>query len=373
MTAKGETDYNTFPCYGIPGTRGWQRVVREDVLSLIRGERRGPWARVQRGGLWLLSMPYGLAVRVRNRLYDRGWKKRHKAGVPVISVGNLTVGGTGKTPCVEYVARWCRQQDLRVAILSRGYGSEAGRNDEALVLEENLPDVPHLQGADRVVLARVAVEELESEVLVLDDGFQHRRLVRDLDLVLLDATNPWGFGHLLPRGLLREPPASLRRAGTILLTRCDQVAPEELELLRGRVARMAPGILVAESVHRPAELVDARQVTADLHELRGRPVVAFCGLGNPEAFRNTLIGLGAEIGAFRTFPDHHSYTRTDIDELRRWARQQAKDCVVATTQKDLVKIRLTQLGERPLYAVRIQLHITRNRDLLDQQLQEVLA
>src|SRR5262249_5942270 len=146
----------------------------------------------------------------------------HRAPVPVVSVGNLTVGGTGKTPCVEYVARFYRQLDRRAAILSRGYGSAGGHNDEALLLEENLPDVPHLQGADRVALAAAAVEELESEVLILDDGFQHRRLVRDLDVVLVDASNPWGYGYLLPRGLLREPKSSLRRASVVLLTRCDQ-------------------------------------------------------------------------------------------------------------------------------------------------------
>src|SRR5207244_12530469 len=128
-------------------------------------------------------------------------------------------GGTGKTPCAEFVARFFRQLDLRVALLSRGYGSQAGRNDEALVLEENLPDVPHLQGPDRAALAQVAVEELDSEILVLDDGFQHRRLHRDLDIVLIDATCPWGYGHLLPRGLLREPISSLKRAHVAMLTR----------------------------------------------------------------------------------------------------------------------------------------------------------
>src|SRR5439155_4635434 len=129
----------------------------------------------------------------------------------------------GNTPCVEYLARHYRDLGLRVAVLSRGYGAREGRNDEALVLEANLPDVPHLQGADRVALARIAVEELESNVLVLDDGFQHRRLARDLDVVLIDATEPWGYGYLLPRGLLRESPRGLKRAGAVLLTRCDQV------------------------------------------------------------------------------------------------------------------------------------------------------
>ena len=141
-----------------------------------------------------------------------------------------------------------------MAILSRGYGSSQGRNDEALVLEENLPDVPHLQGADRVALAGVAVEELESEVLVLDDGFQHRRLARDLDLVLIDATQPWGHGYLFPRGLLREGAASLRRAGAVVLTRCDQVKASRAASGCGkRWPRLAPDVPVAETMHRPLD------------------------------------------------------------------------------------------------------------------------
>ena len=141
----------------------------------------------------------------------------------MVSVGNLTVGGTGKTPCVEYVAGFYQQRDLRVAILSRGYGSEGGGlNDEGLVLSENLPDVPPYQGPDRVALARTAIEESESEVLVLDDGFQHRRLARDLDLVLIDATTPGDTAILHPRGLLREPPSGLRRADA---SRPDSLRP----------------------------------------------------------------------------------------------------------------------------------------------------
>ncbi|HEY1186298.1 MAG TPA: tetraacyldisaccharide 4'-kinase, partial [Gemmata sp.] len=144
----------------------------------------------------LASGPYGLAARTRNALFDRGWKRTHRAPVPVVSVGNLTLGGTGKTPCVEWVARFFREREVQVTILSRGYGSAGGQNDEALVLEDNLPDVPHLQGADRVALAATAVEELEAELLVLDDGFQHRRLHRDLDIVLIDATRPPGGDYV---------------------------------------------------------------------------------------------------------------------------------------------------------------------------------
>jgi tetraacyldisaccharide 4'-kinase len=342
-------------------------------LNLISGRRRGPWAALQRAGLWLLSKPYGWATRLRNGLYDRGRKRTHRAPVPVVSVGNLTLGGTGKTPCVEYVARYFREQGLLVATLSRGYGSREGRNDEARVLEMNLDDVPHLQGADRVALARAAAEELESEVLVLDDGLQHRRLARDLDVVLLDATEPWGYGHLFPRGLLRESPRGLARAGAVVLTRCDLAAPEALARLREQVARLAPGVAVAETTHRPVEWVNAEHATLPLDALRGRPVAAFCGIGNPEGFRRTVQGLGLEVAAFRAFPDHHAYARADVEDLRSWARQQATECVVVTTQKDLVKLPLTRVGERELWALRIRLHFLSGQEQLDRRLKEVLG
>jgi tetraacyldisaccharide 4'-kinase len=339
--------------------------------ALVSGQSRGPWPALLRGGLRLASLPYGLAVRLRNGMYERGWKERHKAPVPVVSVGNLTVGGTGKTPCVEHVARFYRGHDLRVAILSRGYGAGAGRNDEAMVLEENLPDVPHLQGPDRAALATTAVEELDSEVLVLDDAFQHRRLARNLDVVLIDATNPWGHGYLLPRGLLREPPSSLRRAGVVVLTRCDQVDIAERGRLREEVARLAPDVPVAEATHRPFELGNG-DLAAPLDRLRDRPVAAFCGIGNPEAFRRTLRDLGADVVAFRTFPDHHAYTRANVDDLRAWARLQTTDCVVVTTQKDLVKLRLTDLGGRELWALRIELHVEVGKDEFDRRLEEAI-
>jgi tetraacyldisaccharide 4'-kinase len=346
--------------------------LEHDYRTLVSGERRGLWPVLQRCGLRALSVPYGWAVRLRNRLYDRRWKRAVRAAVPVVSVGNLTLGGTGKTPCVEYVARFYRGLGLQVAILSRGYGSTQGRNDEALVLEENLPDVPHLQGPDRAALAAVAVEELESEVLVLDDGFQHRRLARDLDLVLLDATEPWGYGFLFPRGLLREPPRSLRRAGAVVLTRCDQVDEAARDRLRREVTRIAPGVPVVETSHQPVDLVNGDQSPAPLQRLRHRPLLAFCGIGNPEAFRRTLTDLGAEVAAFRTYPDHHAYTRTDVEDLRTWARQQATECIVVTTQKDLVKLRLARLGERELWALRIHLHIDAGRETLDHQLQSAV-
>jgi tetraacyldisaccharide 4'-kinase len=328
---------------------------------------------VQRVILRLASLAYGLAVRLRNLGYQMGWLPTERVPVPVISVGNLTVGGTGKTPAVEYVASFYRRQEIRVAILSRGYGGAGGRNDEALVLEENLPDVPHLQGADRVALAQTAIEELESEVLVLDDGFQHRRLARDVEMVLVDATAPWGHGYLLPRGLLREPPASLRRASAVLLTRCDQASPAVREELRQTIRRLAPRAAVVETQHRPVELISSEHAVESLDILRGRPVAAFCGIGNPEAFRRTLTDHGATISAFRSYPDHHPYGREDVADLRVWAGNLAPETLIVTTHKDLVKLRLSRLGEHPLWALRVRLHVEAGQDALEGQLQSLLA
>jgi tetraacyldisaccharide 4'-kinase len=342
----------------------------EAYYALIRGERRGPLATLARLGLRLASWPYGLTVRTRNRLYDRGWKTVHRAAVPVVSVGNLSVGGTGKTPCVEYVARFYRGLEIPVAILSRGYGADAGRNDEAMVLEENLPDVPHYQDPDRVAAAGRAVEESESELLVLDDAFQHRRLHRDLDIVLIDVTRPAHRDYLLPRGALREPTGGLRRAGAIVLTRCDQVSRAAIDELLSWLGRWFPGKTVATTEHRPIELVGGAQ-PEPVEALRGRSVAAFCGIGNPPAFRRTLEGLGASVTAFRTFADHHRYTAADVDELRTWAARLPSGTLVATTQKDWVKLRLADLAGRPLRALRIGLAFRDGQEAFDAALRRL--
>jgi tetraacyldisaccharide 4'-kinase len=284
----------------------------------------------------------------------------------------LTVGGTGKTPCVEFVARFYRELGLRVALLSRGYGAKEGPNDEELVLEENLPDVPHLQGVDRAALAHVAVDELESQVLVLDDGFQHRRLGRDLDVALIDGTAPWGNGYLFPRGLLREPLSSLRRAGLVMLTRCDMVEATTLDDLHRRIQRLAPDVPVVETTHRPACWVNARRTTTPLDTLTKRDCAAFCGIGNPNAFRRTLTNLGMNLVDWRVFPDHHAYQRADIESLRVWARELPASAVLVTTQKDLVKVGLEQLGGHELWALRIQLQIVQGRNVLEEKLRGVV-
>lgn len=333
---------------------------------LIRGESRGPATILSRSALRMASVGYGLGVGLRNAGYDRG-RGVDRAEVPVVAVGNITAGGTGKTPMVEHVCRRFRERGLRVAILSRGYGATGGLNDEGLVLDANLPDVPHFQDPDRVALARIAVEESESQVLVLDDGFQHRRLARDLDVVLLDALDPFGLGHLLPRGLLREPVRSLRRAGVVVLSRADLVSEGERSAIRSRAERAAGPLRWAEARHAPRDLLDAEGGSEPLDRVRGAPVVAFCGLGNPEGFRRTVLGLGADLVDFRTFPDHHPYTRADVDDLLRWARGRGASLAL-TTQKDSVKLRLPNLGPVPLRAVRIGLELVGGAEVLEESL-----
>jgi tetraacyldisaccharide 4'-kinase len=319
------------------------------------------------------SFGYGLGVWLRNRAYDAEWVRIERASIPVVSLGNLTTGGTGKTPFAAFVAHWFRERGVRVCFVSRGYGAETGQiNDEALVLRQLCPDIPHLQNPDRVAATRRAAAELNSQLVILDDGFQHRRLARDLDIVLIDATNPWGYGRLLPRGLLREPVAAIRRAALVVITRIDQVSRPQVNAIRSEITRFHPQCAVAEVVFRPESLVNPSAISGSLENLRNRPVAAFCGIGNPESFRKSLEQSGLHLAAFRSYPDHHPYDRTEIDELALWADSSGADALV-TTQKDIVKIGLERLGRHPLWAVVIATQIAHGHELLEAKLAAVLA
>ena len=325
-------------------------------------------------GLQVLALFYGLAVRIRNLAYTAGLLRPQAAGIPVVSLGNLTAGGTGKTPFAAYLARWFRDRGVRVVFLSRGYGAAPDEvNDEALVLDQLCPDVPHLQNPDRIASARIAREELESQLAILDDGFQHRRLARDLDIVLVDALNPWGFGHLLPRGLLREPVSALRRADLVVLTRADQCSVEERDGILRRIARLRGNDQCVQAGFPPRQFRSAAGRSASLESLHGIPLAVFCGIGNPEAFQRTMsaAGLDAAPSRSRIFPDHHLYSRDDVADLERWAQSEGTAAIV-TTHKDLVKIGLESLGGRPLWALEIGVKILNGEELLAEQLNRVL-
>ena len=319
------------------------------------------------------AMPYGVAVRFRNFLFDSKLRTIAKSNVPVISVGNLTVGGTGKTPCVLWLAKWFGQQKIVPVILSRGYGAanEHQANDEAMELARRLPDVVHLQGANRAIQAGIAEAKHQAEVLILDDGFQHRKLHRDLDLVLIDATNAWGHGYLLPRGLLREAPASLLRADVVILTRSSHVDQTQRMQIRQRVESIAPKALWAEATDAPVAWVDANGRTIGLEEIRG-PVAAFCGIGNPIGFSSTLNQLGLEVSDLITFPDHYAYESNDLNRIQEMARQQASEAIICT-EKDLVKINCCDVGGIPLWALRIEFQWRLGQPELESELRKLTA
>ncbi len=339
-----------------------------EFRDLVSGRQRGFRAACLRAVLAGVELPYSLAVRWRNRRYDRGGKRVQKVGVPVVSVGNLTLGGTGKTPMVAWIARFLRAKGVRVTLISRGYGAEAGsRNDEAIELERRLPDVPHLQDPDRVAAAAIAVEELGCQMILLDDGFQHRRIYRDLDIVLLDALEPFGFRRVFPRGTLREPLGGLGRAQAVVLTRADMIDDADREAIRRRAADLAPDASWAEVVHAPEVLLAADGGSESLESLQGRTVAAFCGIGNPAGFRYTLSQCGCTVAAWKEFPDHHRYQRDEIEQLAGWASRCGADAVVCTA-KDLVKIGLSHLGPLPLRALAIGIRFLEGQERIESQL-----
>ena len=341
--------------------------------DLISGTMSGYAPAAVRGALRALSWGYRAGTFARNRAFDVGLKHAHRAPVPVISVGNVTAGGTGKTPFVAFLANWFSDRGVRVALLSRGYRALPGReNDEKLVLDRLCPGVPHLQNPDRLASAERACREHGAQVLILDDGFQHRRLARDLDIVLIDALNPWGYGHLLPRGLLREPPSSLRRADIVVLTRADQCPPDVREQIRQQIAAIRGSGECVEVAYPPRMLVNAAGETTDLTSFSGQPVLAFCGLGNPEGFRQTLQREQFAIADFLSFPDHHHYAADDLAELERNAAR-AGVAGLITTEKDIVKIPRTELNGLPVWAVRIGARVVAGNSVICRELTRILS
>jgi tetraacyldisaccharide 4'-kinase len=337
--------------------------------ELASGKSGGPAAALLRGTLAILELPTAWYVRRKNRAFDQGRSAVHRVDAPVISVGNLTAGGTGKTPLVEWIARHLQEQGKGVVLISRGYGSRGGReNDEARELAAKLPGVPHLQNPDRVAAARQAVADHPGSVLILDDAFQHRRLHRDLDIVLLDALSPFGYEHLLPRGFLREPVDGLQRAEAIVLSRANLVDEAARTAIRERVNQLAPAAVWAEAIHAPQELRCHSGESIPIETLRGRRIAAFCGIGNPAGFRRTLELAGAEIVAWREFADHCPYNAGQIASLDVWARDSAADLLICT-HKDLVKIPRRELGDKLLLALVVGLEFTAG----EMEFQELLA
>jgi len=341
--------------------------MRRYVLSVIQGRRRGPGAWLLRGLLTAVSWVFAFLHGTRRLLYRLGVLRSVKFPCPVVSVGNLTAGGTGKTPLVEWLARWFGRKSYRVAVLARGYGRAAGaaKDDEDLLSEMALENVVRLAGADRVALGRRALADYRAELLILDDGFQHYRVKRSLDIVAVDATCPFSNGRRIPAGLLREGPEALKRAGLVILTRVDQAEPSALEELRRRVG---PAV---ETVHKPVEVRSlANRKRYPLDWLRGRTVLGFCGTGNPDAFHRTLESLGAQVAAFRAFPDHHAYSERDVRRLDAEAQEFMAEALL-TTEKDAIKLKAEGFAT-PLLALRIEIEVVRHEELLEDRLMELV-
>ena len=353
--------------------------VEAFVLRAVRAEAPTATERVARGLLTLASVVYGGLVRARNAGYNNGLLRTGRLACRVVCVGNLSVGGTGKTPTVLALAGAATGAGLRVCILLRGYGRRGGgvrvvsdghrvllgwreAGDEAVLLAERLRGVPVVVGADRLAAGRLIVERFDPQVVLLDDGFQHRRLHRDADLVLLDCTDPFG-GGLLPRGRLREPIAGLRRAAAVLLTRADQ--GDDPEGIRRRLAAVAPGCPVGSAVFRPRGLRDLTAARErPLAELRGARVLAVSGIGNPGSFHRTVREAGGLLVGSLAYPDHHAFTEEDRRRMGEAARLHAADWIV-TTDKDAVRLEGRLPEGRPVVVLEVVVEIVEGAEALE--------
>lgn len=350
-------------------------IERREPDTRISDER-GVWVRAVCGGggaaAWArailrpLGWAYGRGMAARNLLYDTGARKARAAAIPVVSVGNITLGGTGKTPVVQWIAGRLAEAGKRPAVLSRGYGGSGGANDESRMLGEASPALLQVLDPNRARGAATAARR-GADCVVLDDGFQHRRLRRDLDIVLVDALNPFGGGRVFPSGELREPLAGLGRADALVVTRGDLVSPERWERILGESRGLAPRAVVAVAAFVPVGLKGVGgRASREPGWLRGRRVFAFCGIGNPRGFVETLRSLGpARLDAV-FLKDHAHYSDALVQSLAERAESVGAEAILLT-QKDAVKI-AEWPGDLPALALEIKLDILRGRRQLEERL-----
>ena len=318
-------------------------------VSVVSGRRKGAGAAIARGVFSAAEPIYAAAIHARNFLYTRRILKAAHARRPVVSVGNLTTGGTGKTPMVAWLVGQLRQAGRVPAVLLRGYRSSNGVSDEELLLRELIAPAPVRAQADRLAASeRILTDHPQIDVFVLDDGLQHRQLARYFSIVLVDATSPFGFEHVLPRGLLREPMRGLRRANAVVITRADLVDSMTLDAIEQRIHGQHQNVPIFRCDLRQDGLLDPAGHTQSIDALKGQRLFAFCGIGNPEAFfRQIEIGGGKIVGT-RRFADHHPYTADELTDLLAKARAAGAD-IALTTEKDWVKIgpMVKQMPEHP--------------------------
>lgn len=374
--------------------------LEQFIIDVIIHNRRGPRAALLRAIFRVLSGVYSGAVRLRLFLYRERYLHDHHLGVPVISIGNITVGGTGKTPVVELFAKALLGQGRRVAILSRGYKSKRQRKiplgwriaakfglarkprelpprvvsdgdkvlldsyvagDEPFMLAQNCPGVPVVVDRNRVKAGAHAIRKFGADVLILDDGLQYLKLKHRHDIVLVDKTAPFGNGYMLPRGTLREPPSSLRRASYIFLTKSDGDSDELIARIR-RHNRVAE---IIECRHRPVHFENIHTgERLPLDTMRGKYVGALSGIAVPESFENGLRKLGARVHWVARFTDHHRFQEKEITQfIDRCEKADAH--AILTTEKDFVRFPKLPPGDIPIYFMRVEIEIVRGREIFD--------
>ncbi|KPK98386.1 MAG: hypothetical protein AMJ95_04385 [Omnitrophica WOR_2 bacterium SM23_72] len=327
-------------------------MVKRYLYNLATDQYKGFLAAILKFFLWILSLFYGLIVRILILLKQRN---PHKLGCKVISVGNITLGGTGKTSLVEFIAEYLKKQGHQVAILSRGYkretqnscllGRQAGSQiqnyqtmgDEPYMLKIRLKNIPVIVDKDRARAARRAIEAFHVDTVILDDAFQQWKIARDLNVVTIDATRPFGNGQLLPRGILREPLSSLARADIFVLTKTNLT--KDIALIKEELSRLNPDSAIFESSHEAVGFYgafeDKRLLSPD--SLRSKTATLFSGIGDPDSFENLIKALGLTVGLSYRFSDHHLYSKQDLDGIFKASRQKNIDTLI-TTEKDFVRM-----------------------------------
>jgi tetraacyldisaccharide 4'-kinase len=339
--------------------------------GIISKEYRGVFPAIFRFGLLLISWIYLLIMKLRRWLYNKHILHSKRLSCKVISVGNVVAGGSGKTPTVIAIAKAFKEHtNLNLAVLSRGYLSgirgpavvSDGENihlnpeesgDEPYILSDNLTGIPVLIGRDRYKTGRISVRKWDSDIIILDDGFQHLRLARDVDIIVMDSTKPFGLDHTLPRGYLRETLSTLGYADLILLTRVDQC--DDIGYVRNKISQVAPLMRVFESIYQPCYLRDLNtDQFVELNEIKGKSVLAVCGIANPESFKKTLQSLNTGDIHLLPFPDHHNYPPSSIEAIRRKVVEYGVDMVICT-EKDAPKLD-TDLG-CPVLALIIEIEL----------------
>lgn len=311
--------------------------------------------------LYIISLIYGAAIFCRAILYKARILNSHKVPMAVVSVGNITLGGTGKTPFTIALANILENELKRsAAVLIRGYGW-----DEQALLKKSLPDIPILVGEDRTKSAHKAIRLYGSQFALLDDGFQHWELARDLNIVLVDSRNPFGNRQLFPRGILREPLDAFKRAHIVVFTKVNRKKPY-LDAVRHEIAKINRDIIFLEASHKPSHIYDPKvRKDRDLSFLSGKRVALVSSIGDPGYFEETARGLGAIVTDHIAFGDHHNYRACDIEHIIKLCGAKAPDFLV-TTEKDAVKFaRMSfSFGKFTIMTLVIRMDITNGREQL---------